>query len=243
MTTFLTPEQYDNLFSSMSNDDLFNAIADNYASLIGQLQKYKDNPSQMPELDRNRLTSLLKACIQKTQKGPEALPSGNYFSELSQENLQAVNEGLGYEKKLLGALKTLRPHTTKDPLGKKDFIKVCETARNLPADSQADVRKRVASGRDTLLTGKNPIHNSPLTYSDKRGITTTVPVAYDSRYSDENEARQEAIKRLKDRNPLVDIKTPAQKEKLSSASDKTNKTQNSTYRMSGAQIQNSSYRM
>ena len=247
MTASLNPEQYDNLFSSMSNDELFNALAENYASLIGQLQKYKDNPSQMPELDRNRLTSLLKACIQKTQKKPELLPPDNYFSELSQEDLQAVNERLSYEKKLLGALKTLHPHTAKDPLGKKDFIKVCETARNLPPHSLANVGKRIANGNHTLLTGNSPIKKIPFTYSDKRGVTTTVPLVYDNRYSDENEVLQNAIKELKEKNPLVDIQNPAKKEKHSSASDKTadktNKTQSSTYRMSGRQIRNNSYRM
>lgn len=233
MTASLTPEQYDNLFSSMSNDDLFNAIADNYASLIGQLQKYKDNPSQMPEIDRNRLTSLLKACIQKTQKKPELLPPDNYFSELSQENLQSVNEGLSYEKKLLGALKTLKPHTTQNPLGKKDFIKVCETARNLPPHSQANIGKRIANGNRTLLTGSCPIKKIPFTYSDKRGVTTTVQLTYDNRYSDENEVRQDAIKDLKEKNPLAVVHTQKTKKK----------EQQTTYKMSQAQIRSGSYRI
>ena len=238
MTTFLNPEQYDNLFSSMSNDELFNAIAQNYASLIGQLQQYKDNPSQMPEIDRNRLASLLKTCIKKTQKAPESLSPNNYFSDISQDNLQSVNESLSYEKKLLGALKTLAPHTTKNHLGKKDFIKVCETARNLDNHNQANVGTRVANGRDTLLSGKTPLKRIPFTYSDKRGVTTTVQLAYDNRYSDENEVRQDAIKELKEKNPLAVVHSQETKKKEQQTTPKQ-----TTYKMSQAQLRGSSYRM
>ena len=238
MTTFLNPEQYDNIFSSMSSDEPFNAIAQNYTSLIGQLQEYKDNPSQMPEIDRNKLASLLKNCIKKTQKSPEPLPPNNYFSDISQENIQSVNEGLSYEKKLLSALKTLHPHTAKDPLGKKDFIKVCETARNLTSHSQANVGKRIANGNQTLLTGSNPVKKIPFTYSDKRGVTTTVPLAYDNRYSDENEARQDAIKELKEKNPLAIVHSQKTKEKK-----QPTPSQQTRHKMSRTQIIGGSYRM
>lgn len=233
MTTYLSPEQYDNLFSSMSNDELFNAIAQNYASLVEQLQQYKNDPSQIPEIDRNCLASLLKNCIKKTQTSPESLPSNNYFTDIAQDNLQSVNEGLSYEKKLLGALKTLKPHTAQDPLGKKDFIKVCETARNLDSHSQANTAKRVANGKDTLLSGKCPIKRIPFTYSDKRGVTTTVQLAYDNRYSDENKERQDAIKDLKEKNPLAVVHTQETKKK----------EQQTTYKMSQAQITGGSYRI
>lgn len=230
--TPLTSEQYDQLFASYNNDELFDAIAQQYTTLISKISQYKDNPSELPEIDRAMLSSLLKAGIKKTQCAPERITPSNYFSDIVQDGPNFVSESLGYEKKLLGAMKTLAPHTAKDKLGKKDFIRVCETARSLDSKSSAQVKKRIVSGLKTLLTQKSPIKTIPITYHDKRGRTTTIQEAYDSRFSDENEIYNDAYKRLKERNPLLDKVEPLK----SKEQQKKTTRENSTYRLSAQQI-------
>ncbi len=234
MTEYLTREQYLKEFASMNNDELFNSIAQNYTTIVNKLQRYKNNPEQAPNFDKNLLSALLETCIKKTQK-PISTSPNNYFSNLIHANSQEANEALSYEKKLLGAMKNIIPHTAQDRLGKKDFINVCEKARNLDSNTHADIGKRIASGRDTLLLHKSPLKNFPLTYTDKRGITVTTYITYDARYSDADEAFNDALPEIKRKNPLATITHPTAKTERH--------TTNTTYKLNGSQLKGGSYRI
>ncbi len=251
-----TFSQYDEMFSHMSTDELFNALVEQYGQIICALENNKDTPDQLKSPNRDLLLALLKNCAIKSQSAPEQQDIAPYFKDRINTH-DAVNKHIVFEKKLLGSMKALARQPMSDKGGKLAFIRVCDTNRQI--EGNQGLKEKIISGKDFLLQGKSPIKKSQVSYIDSNGTKTTQPVLYDSRYSTQTEAyewEKEKIRREEEvkgngRIQSIEFKDEKQanknknqeNQKKKQANKNEDKNSKSTYALKDSQIRGGTCRI